>query len=138
MASNNSPLSIINQGSSAEENDPVVAELAFKYSFGAVDDKTLFVKWDVRDGYKIYSDKIKFSVVGADLGKIVIPKGEMVEDDLFGKIYILKHEIYIEIPLNNIKTDTIELTSHYQGCWDGGVCYPPIDLKNTIKLGSSK
>jgi thiol:disulfide interchange protein DsbD len=44
----------------------------------------------------------------------------------------------IQIELNNIQKDYVLVTIKYQGCWEGGVCYPPQVDRLEVSLEGSK
>jgi thiol:disulfide interchange protein DsbD len=114
-------------------NDPASVDIAFKFDAFKVDENTIKATWKIRDGYYMYHDKFNFAVDGADFGKIIFPEGEPKKDDFFGDITIHKKQLVIDLPLKNIG-ESIDLTVNYQGCWEGGVCYPPVEKKTTIQM----
>jgi thiol:disulfide interchange protein DsbD len=114
-------------------NDPASVDIAFKFDAFKVDENTIKATWKIRDGYYMYHDKFNFAVDGADFGKIIFPEGEPKKDDFFGDITIHKKQLVIDLPLKNI-SESIDLTVNYQGCWEGGVCYPPVEKKTTIQM----
>jgi thiol:disulfide interchange protein DsbD len=114
-------------------NDPASVDIAFKFDAFKVDENTIKATWKIRDGYYMYHDKFNFSVDGADFGKIIFPEGEPKKDDFFGDIFVHKKQLVIDLPLKNV-SDKIDLTVNYQGCWEGGVCYPPVEKKTTIQM----
>ena len=112
-------------------SDPVDSDIAFVFEIIRVDENNLKAVWQVRDNYYLYSDKINFQIKGAELGNINFPQGIPKKDDFFGDISIYKKQLIVDLPLNNI-SGKIELTTSYQGCWEGGVCYPPVQKVNSF------
>ena len=58
---------------------------------------------------------------------MAFPKGKEKDDPLFGKVQIHKGQLNVEIPLKNIQSQQITFVAKYQGCWLGGICYPPLE-----------
>ena len=88
-------------------------------------------------GYYLYKEKIQFSLKdanGATLGAVKLPKGEMKNDQIFGKTEVYKKAILVDIPLNRpASTKALTVVASYQGCHEKlGVCYPPIE--KTVQL----
>ena len=106
-------------------DEPLPADEAFKFSVDAVDANTLLVVWDVHPEYYLYHNKFFIDAKGAEIGKIDFPKGKIKDDPLFGKVQIHKNRLELEVPLRNIASQNITFTAKYQGCWTGGICYPP-------------
>ncbi len=117
----------------AQEEHPLNPDLAFKFSIIAKDDKTLLAKWDIHKDYYLYDNKFKFSIKGADYIDILIPDGKIKKDEFFGSIETHKGYLEILLPLKNITTANITSKISYQGCWEGGVCYP-LQTKTTKLL----
>ncbi|SMN14862.1 Cytochrome c-type biogenesis protein DsbD, protein-disulfide reductase [uncultured Candidatus Thioglobus sp.] len=115
-------------------DEPLPADEAFKFSVNTFDAKTLLVTWDVHPEYYLYHDKFFIDVKGAEIGKIDFPKGKIKDDPLFGKVQIHKGRLELEVPLRNIKSQNISFIAKYQGCWTGGICYPPQEKKVDLVL----
>ncbi len=115
-------------------DEPLPADQAFNFSVSAIDAKTLMASWDVHKEYYLYHDKFFIDVKGAEFGDISFPKGKIKDDPLFGKVQIHKGKLNVKIPLTNIQTQSITFTAKYQGCWAGGVCYPPQEKNIEITL----
>ncbi|HCU71888.1 MAG TPA: protein-disulfide reductase, partial [Gammaproteobacteria bacterium] len=82
----------------------------------------------------LYHDKFFIDVIGAENGDVACPKGKEKDDPLFGKVQIHKGQLNVEIPLKNIQSQQITFVAKYQGCWLGGICYPPLEKTTTIVL----
>ncbi len=106
-------------------SEPLPADEAFSLSVVAIDSSTLLATWDIHNDYYLYHDKFFIDVEGAEFGEIDFPKGKIKDDDFFGKVEIHKGTFEVEIPLTNITKRQITFVAKYQGCWVGGVCYPP-------------
>ncbi len=132
-------------------SEPLAVDKAFKFSVNAINPNTLLVVWDIHPEYYLYENKFFIDVKGAEIGEVIFPQGELKDDPLFGEVQIHKNRLELEVPLVNIQNQNITFTAKYQGCWTGGVCYPPqeknIDLTlplqgentniNTTKINST-
>ncbi|TEU22831.1 MAG: protein-disulfide reductase, partial [Gammaproteobacteria bacterium] len=115
-------------------DEPLPADKAFAFSVTAIDSNTLLATWDVHPEYYLYHDKFFIETTGAEIGDVAFPKGKEKDDPLFGKVQIHKGQLNVEIPLKNIKSLPITFTAKFQGCWLGGICYPPMEKTTTITL----
>ena len=117
-------------GSDADELLP--PELAYLPQIGNATSQGVDVSWFIEDGYYLYRDKIKFTLQHADdvrTGAALISEGEMQHDEFFGDVMVLRHSPVARVSLDGATTQLAgtqgELTIHYQGCADIGVCFPP-------------
>ena len=106
-------------------DEPLPADEAFEFSANVFDASTLLIAWDIHPEYYLYHDKFFVDVKGAEIGRVNFPKGKIKDDPLFGKVQIHKGRLELEVPLRNIKSQNISFIAKYQGCWTGGICYPP-------------
>ncbi|MCK5188723.1 MAG: thiol:disulfide interchange protein, partial [Methylococcales bacterium] len=121
------------------QDELLPAEQAFQFFSTVKDANTLHLNWFVADGYYLYREKIKLTVLNNDsiqLGTFTIPQGEPYHDEAFGQVQIFHNELGFDVPL--IRTDkapqTFTLLANYQGCADRGVCYPPMESKIELQL----
>ncbi|MRR49425.1 MAG: protein-disulfide reductase DsbD [Rhodocyclaceae bacterium] len=118
--------------------EPLEPEKAFIFSARAVDASTVEARWKIADGYYMYKDKIRFSAApGIKLGEIKLPAGKVKEDENFGKVETYRGELTILIPVQDGAAGGFTLKARSQGCWDEGVCYPPLDQQASIKLATA-
>lgn len=118
---------------------PIDPEQAYRFSARALDAQTIEARWDVQPKYYLYRHKISFAAVPATvkLGEPVLPRGEEKEDEFFGRVEALRGTVVVRIPVTaGADAGTFVLKASSQGCWDGGVCYPPITQEATITLSS--
>ncbi|MCH9645211.1 MAG: protein-disulfide reductase DsbD [Proteobacteria bacterium] len=106
-------------------DEPLPADEAFTFTVDAINANTLVASWDIHPEYYLYHDKFFVDVKGAEFDTINFPEGKIKDDPLFGKVQIHKGKLDITLPLKNIQTQNINFTVRYQGCWTGGICYPP-------------
>jgi thiol:disulfide interchange protein DsbD len=123
-------------GIAAEE--PLEAEQAYHFSARAVDAHTIEARWTIVDGYYLYREKFRFSAEPATvkLGEAKFPPGHIKQDEIFGRVEIYRKEVKILVPVI-AGEGTITLKAVSQGCWDGGVCFPPTPQKATLILAAS-
>lgn len=113
----------------AKPDEPLPVEEAFQMrsELGAAGEVRLI--WEVKPDYYLYRDKIQFVVPEhltlVDRRDI---QGEMKEDPLFGRVEVYHSEARVDLLLGHQpgKEGAGTLSVTYQGCWDGGVCYPPV------------
>lgn len=116
--------------------DPAVA---FKFSAQAIDAGTIEVRYRIADGYYMYRDKFKFAAepAGVKLGAAQFPKGDIHNDEFFGKVETYRKELRIRLPFaRDAGPDRLKLAVTSQGCADIGVCYVPQVQTAEIKLAA--
>jgi thiol:disulfide interchange protein DsbD len=119
----------------ARAEEPLAPEQAFRFSAKAIDADTIEARWQIVDGYYMYRDKFKFALEGGTLGTAKLPPGKMKEDDLFGKVETYRKEVKILLPVK--ATGAVTLKAVSQGCWDGGICYPPLNQDAKLELAAA-
>jgi len=117
----------------AQAAEPLPPDQAYRFSAVALDAHTLEARWRIADGYYMYRDKFKFSLTGGTLGAVQLPPGKLKQDELFGEVETYRGDIAIRLPVT-ATTGTLTLHAVAQGCWDGGICYPPQDYTAEITL----
>ncbi|WP_419148516.1 protein-disulfide reductase DsbD [Pseudoalteromonas 'SMAR'] len=96
---------------------------AFKFDFGQ-QGKTLFVGWDIADGYYLYKKNLEIIAKGADIAVPELDPGEMIEDEFFGRTEVYFNNLSIISKLSNVEENAV-VKIRYQGCAEAGLCYPP-------------
>ncbi|RLV59534.1 protein-disulfide reductase DsbD [Parashewanella curva] len=93
------------------------------------------------DGYYMYKDKLKFSIKGAQMGAVLLPKGKMHHDEYFGDQEVYTNFLELSIPLKDV-TQGATFSVTFMGCAEGRLCYPPttrtIDLKPITSVVKSE
>jgi thiol:disulfide interchange protein DsbD len=112
--------------------EPLPPEQAFRFSARAVDATTIEARWQITDQYYMYRDKFKFAAEGGTLGTPKYPPGKMKEDENFGNVEVYRKEVKILIPVDAAGAVTLKAVS--QGCWDGGICYPPVNQEARVEM----
>ena len=107
------------------ETHPLQVHEAFPLSVVAINDKTLVINWLIQEDYYLYKDKMSFVADGAKIETINFPEAKLKQDEFFGQVRVYEKPIEILVTLSEIQNDVLTLNIGYQGCWSGGVCYPP-------------
>jgi thiol:disulfide interchange protein DsbD len=115
--------------------EPLPPEQAFRFSARAIDARTIEARWQITDQYYMYRDKFKFVLDGGTLGAPKLPPGKVKEDEIFGKVEIYRKEVKILLPVEGAGAVTLKAVS--QGCWDGGICYPPLTQEARLDLAAA-
>ncbi len=119
----------------ARAEEPLPPEQAFRFSARVVDAKTIEARWQITDQYYMYRDKFKFALDGGTLGAPKLPPGKMKEDENFGNVEVYRKEVKILLPVEASGPVTLKAVS--QGCWDGGICYPPINQDAQLTMAGA-
>ncbi len=113
------------QDSLNNETHPLQVHEAFPLSVVVIDDQTLVISWLIKEDYYLYKDKMSFVADGAKIKNINFPEAKLKQDEFFGQVRVYERPIEILVTLSEIQNDLLTLNVGYQGCWSGGVCYPP-------------
>lgn len=109
---------------------------AFQVSLQLTDDQQLEARFTIAPGYYLYRDRISFSTP-VDMGKIqsTPPAGEAKNDPTFGKVEVYKHDFSVPVKAQKQWPLDAHVTVNYQGCAEGGICFPP--QISTLRPGES-
>ena len=83
---------------------------------------TINIRWDIREGYYMYLDSIKFQDYAKPY-RILNSEISSYEDEYFGKTKVIKKIFEIEIKTEDLMA-VDGLVVQYQGCSEQGFCYP--------------
>jgi thiol:disulfide interchange protein DsbD len=104
------------------------------------DGRAVVVRYNVADGYYLYRSKLRFALdtPGVRLGKPVLPRGAVTDDEFFGRVEIYRGEVEIRLPIAKgaPAPESVVLKATSQGCADAGVCYPPREDRVTLVKGA--
>ena len=120
--------------------DPVEPEKAFPLSARALTADTVEIRFDIRKGYYLYDDKLGFAALtdGVALGEPEIPPGKTYKDEFFGETEIHRGRLTILVPvLAREDVNAVDIEVKSQGCWDGGICYPPETRTVSVALDAT-
>ncbi|MCC4118024.1 protein-disulfide reductase DsbD [Aromatoleum toluclasticum] len=121
----------------APSGSPMRPEEAFVLSAQALDAQTVEVTVKIAGDYYLYADKFRFH---ADPDTVTFgtperPPGKVKKDDFFGEVETYRKEVKVLLPVNApAGTTKFRLLGSVQGCWDGGICYPPNEQSADIDL----
>jgi thiol:disulfide interchange protein DsbD len=125
----------------AQDDEPRPPDEVYRYAVFDTGD-ALEIDWAIEDGYYLYRDKLGFESATDSVvfNKPRLPEGLPHEDEFFGKQQVYRENFYVRIPyrVEGERPDTVELVIKSQGCWDGGLCYPPQIWTENVELRSAK
>lgn len=116
------------------QSQPLRPNQAFRFTAHLVN-HALVVSWVAAPGYHFYRSRTQLQVLpeSVRLKPFHLPPGRWVDDPAFGHQQVYEGQTTLTIPfLRTPTTRTIEVVSHYQGCANAGICYPP--LVKTVAL----
>ncbi|HEX5126232.1 MAG TPA: protein-disulfide reductase DsbD, partial [Rhodocyclaceae bacterium] len=102
----------------------------------ALDEKSVEVRFDIQPGYYLYRDRFRFAATSANLGQPQYPRGEVHQDEFFGKQIVFRNALVFKLPVDAPLNKNFTLTITAQGCADLGVCYPPTPFKADLMLAA--
>jgi thiol:disulfide interchange protein DsbD len=114
-------------GSASDGPLPVEEVFKLRSELGPPGEITL--EWEIQPDYYLYRDKIEIGLPEQlQLVDRREPEGEMKEDPLFGAVEVYHNRARVDLLLGHRpgESDTGTISVTYQGCWEGGVCYPPV------------
>ena len=111
---------------------------AFKPYVEAIDGNTVEVSFQIAQGYYLYKDKISASSESDSvrLGRLELPAGIVHSDEYFGDTEVFYDEVFGKVSLARATPGAMDLEIEigFQGCADGGICYPPITRTLNVSL----
>ncbi|PAR37282.1 protein-disulfide reductase DsbD [Vibrio metoecus] len=110
-------------GFASSQNRFVTVDEAFPFN-AFQQDSTLFIDWQVKEGYYLYQDRISISSENVELGEYSLTEGEPYHDEFFGDVKIYTTPLSVQLPLTAFQSGA-KVIVQYQGCAKAGFCYPP-------------
>ncbi|MCX7892049.1 MAG: protein-disulfide reductase DsbD [Burkholderiales bacterium] len=132
-------LLLVGASASARSDEPLPPEEAFRFSAKRLANGDVEVTGKIADGYYLYRHKLGFSAdpPGVKLGAAALPPGEEKQDEFFGRVETYRREVKVRVPVAEAgAAERGTLVVAHQGCWDQGVCYPPLEAKVPIVLAA--
>lgn len=118
------------------ERGPLSPEDAFVFNFIDQGNGTYILDWSIPQYYYMYKDKFSFTPSQpVAINATYASTDQSYADIYFGDIRVYRETATVDIQVTETLEQPVDLVVSYQGCWDGGVCYPP--QKATISLSSS-
>ena len=109
------------QSSIFTSDGPLPAGEAFALDVSAQLDGTRILSWEIAEGYYLYRDKLGAQSQSGTPLPLQTPAGAVMDDPTFGSVEIYVGDVQAEMgPVDGPVTVT------WQGCQDGGICYPPV------------
>ena len=120
-----------------EAGDPLPAEKAFAMRARAISPDTVEVLFEIAPRYYLFGERFAFEATPAEVtfGHADRPPGERKNDPVFGEVEIHRDQLRMRLPVNAPPgVDHFTLAVKSQGCWEGGICYPPVVQRAEIDL----
>ncbi|GLQ45017.1 cytochrome c biogenesis protein [Dyella lipolytica] len=114
------------------------AEQAFHFDAIAQDPHHLLLRWTMPEGYYLYRDQTTLSLKDAPSLSLTPawPAGTMHRDAHFGNTTVYFDELTLPVTVNGDVSalKSLDLVASFQGCQDGGLCYPLMTREASIAL----
>ena len=127
--------------STAGNGAALPAEQAFRFEALASSPRQLLLRWTMPKGYYLYRDHTTLSLrdaAGRTLGEPAWPAAITHDDPQFGKVSVYFDQVELPVPvIGNGGAQGLTLVASFQGCQDGGLCYPIMTRTLTIDPGSA-
>lgn len=99
----------------------------------------LRVRLQPADGYYIYRDMTRFALEdapGLSTGRPQWPAGTAHRDEHFGEVTVYFEPTVVPVPVLRTRPQAARptLVVTFQGCQDGGICYPPMTRRIPVDL----
>jgi thiol:disulfide interchange protein DsbD len=111
---------------------------AFRPVLTAMDGNTVELAIQVAPGYYLYKDKISAVAQSdrAQVAMIELPAGEKKVDEYFGEMEVYHNDVFGTMILTRATPESMDVMVEvgYQGCADGGICYPPVTRTFEVSL----
>ena len=113
-----------------QQNDgPLPVEEAFIFIPEIGNNGKVVLRWDIPDRYYLYRDRI--TVTPSDQIEVLSRINGVTEtkdDPLFGSVEVYHQQAAVTLQLKSVLNQPSDgsLSISYQGCWEGGICYPPV------------
>ncbi len=129
------------RGSSvAVDASPLPADEAFHFEALAQTPHQLLLRWTMPKGYYLYRDQTSLKLQGASglSLKPVWPTGTAHHDQHYGDVTVYFDQVELPVAVEGDLADRKQLTlqARFQGCQQGGLCYPLMTRTVTIELGA--
>lgn len=119
---------------------PLPAEQAFRFEALAQTPHQLLLRWTMPKGYYLYRDQTTLKLKdAAGLGlKPAWPAGTAHHDEHFGDVIVYFDQVELPVTVEGDLGNATQLTllASFQGCQDGGLCYPLMTRSVNLDLGS--
>ena len=121
---------------------PLPEQEAYRFEAAAPEPGHLLLRWSMPKGYYLYRDRTTLKLIDADglrLRPPEWPDGVMHADPQFGNVVVYFDQVDVAVAVDGDLAGRKRLTvqATFQGCQDGGLCYPPMTRTVTVDLGGA-
>jgi len=113
-------------------------ERAFQVEAIADGPGSILVRATPASGYYLYRESFSFAIDDEQVAvaSAQLPEGELTTDEYFGRtrVYFDQVEIPVLVERSSSQAREVDLEVNFQGCLDGGICYPPMTRQLGVKL----
>lgn len=108
---------------------PLPVEQAYIFVPEVGNNGKVYLRWNIPERYYLYRDRI--TVTASDTLEVVSRINgttDTKDDPLFGTVEVFHNNADVTLQLRSVtgKPSDGSLNISYQGCWEGGICYPPV------------
>jgi thiol:disulfide interchange protein DsbD len=123
------------------DDTPLPAEQAFRFEALAQDPHHLLLRWTMPPGYYLYRDQTRLQVRDGK-GLTLTPQwpaGTRKHDPHFGSVTVYFNQLELPVTIAGDLNGRMRLPlqASFQGCQDGGLCYPMMTRALEVDLGSA-
>lgn len=119
---------------------PLPAEQAFRFEALAQGPQRLLLRWTMPKGYYLYRDQttLKLGDAAGLTLKPAWPAGIAHRDEHYGEVTVYFDQVELPVTVEGDLAGRrqLALQASFQGCQDGGLCYPLMTRAVDIDLGS--
>lgn len=124
-------------GNALDPGEPLPVDKAYVFEAIAISPGEVLVRFTMPKGYYLYRDKTSFRASNATLGAPRWPEGKQHEDASFGKTTVYFDQVEVPVAVSGLAAgQALKLTSTFQGCLEGSVCYPPTTRSLDVTMTS--
>lgn len=113
-------------------------EQAFQVEAIADGPGSILVRATPASGYYLYRESFSFAIDDEQVAVASVqpPEGELTIDEYFGRtrVYFDQVELPVLVERSSSQAREVDLEVNFQGCLDGGICYPPMTRQLRVKL----
>ncbi|OOG40342.1 protein-disulfide reductase DsbD [Rhodanobacter sp. C05] len=123
------------------DSSPLPAEQAFRFEALAQNPHQLLLRWTMPKGYYLYRDQTMLKL--KDAGGLSLtptwPAGTVHHDAHYGDVTVYFDQVELPVTVNGDLAGRMQLAleASFQGCQDGGLCYPLMTRAVNVDLGSA-
>ncbi|AND70834.1 protein-disulfide reductase [Dyella thiooxydans] len=129
-------------GATGAPGTPLPPEQAFRLEAVATAPDRLLLRWSMPHGYYLYRDKTELSAPGTTGLKLqpAWPAGTHHQDDYQGETVIYYDEVDVPVGIAGDLGGRHQLSvqARFQGCQDGGICYPVMTRTLQVSLPAAQ